>query len=311
MMFYYLLLPLSAFILLIYEMFKSTINTIFFTILSIIGIFAIILIIAKIKASKTYLPCNICNNINKLINMEYSQGIYICHDCLKEAGYSTPYYNEKINPEIVKTKFKIKELRIINDNNITSAQNIKNEKTYYPNNALKSETIYINNIKEGIQKEYYNTGQLKRETIYKNNKKEEISVEYFTDGALSSITPYKNNNIEGVVKDYYPNGILHSEIPYKNNKREGVAIYYNMSTNLPMLKTTYENDKKNGIESHYSYNHKGKLLYEILFEKNIAINGKCCNGKQWNNAELHNYTIGLQIPCSDCPYGCEKVNIQK
>ena len=68
--------------------------------------------------------------------------------------------------------------------------------------------------------------------------------------------------------------------------------------------------EKNGIESHYSSIHKGKLLYEILFENDIAISGKCCTGKQWNNAELHNYNIGLKIDCLDCPYGCEKINIK-
>lgn len=310
-MFYYFLFPLSVLTLFIYEMFKSTINIIFFTILSIIGIFLIILIIIKIIAYKTYSTCNMCNSMNTLINMEFIQGCYICHNCLKKADYSSPYNNEKINPEIVKTKLRIKELRTLNENNISSVQNIKNEKTYYPNNALKSETIYINNIKEGIQKEYYSTGQLKKETIYKNNKKEEIAIEYFTDGALSSVTPYKNNNIEGIVKVYYPNGTLYLEIPYKNNKKEGIAIQYDMLNNLPILKTTYENNKKNGIESRYSYNYKGKLLYEILFENNIAINGKCHNGKQWNNAELHNYTIGLQNICSDCSHNCEKLNFKK
>lgn len=238
-MFYYFLFPLSVLTLFIYEMFKSTINIIFFTILSIIGIFLIILIIIKIIAYKTYSTCNMCNSMNTLINMEFIQGCYICHNCLKKADYSSPYNNEKINPEIVKTKLRIKELRTLNENNISSVQNIKNEKTYYPNNALKSETIYINNIKEGI------------------------------------------------------------------------AIQYDMLNNLPILKTTYENNKKNGIESRYSYNYKGKLLYEILFENNIAINGKCHNGKQWNNAELHNYTIGLQNICSDCSHNCEKLNFKK
>ena len=65
-----------------------------------------------------------------------------------------------------------------------------------------------------------------------------------------------------------------------NNKKEGIEIYYNLSSNFPQLTTIYKDGKKNGIESHYSSIHKGKLLYEILFENDIAISGKCCTRKQ-------------------------------
>lgn len=128
---------------------------------------------------------------------------------------------------------------------------------------------------------------------------------------LNNLSAKQDNIKNGVEKTYYPNNALKSETIYINNKKEGIAIQYDMLNNLPILKTTYENNKKNGIESRYSYNYKGKLLYEILFENNIAINGKCYNGKQWNNAELHNYAIGIQTNCLDCSQNCEKLNFKK
>ena len=133
MIFYYFLVPISAFLALIYNMYESTIHTIFImiiiAILSIALILIIILKFSEIKASKTYLKCSICNKMNNLKYLENIQGVYICHNCLKEADYSFPYNQTQINPEIVKIKLKMKELKIISENNnVQLNQNIKNKK---------------------------------------------------------------------------------------------------------------------------------------------------------------------------------------
>ena len=71
---------------------------------------------------------------------------------------------------------------LLNLNNLSAKQdNIKNgvEKTHYPNNALKSETIYINNKKEGIAIQYDMLNNLPiLKTTYENNKKNGIESRY-------------------------------------------------------------------------------------------------------------------------------------
>ncbi len=76
------------------------------------------------------------------------------------------------------------------------------EKSYYPNDTLKSEINYDRNVRQGDAKFYYENGHLKEEITYVNGK------------------------AEGVVKEYNEGGLLKELYSLEDGKRQGPTSYY-------------------------------------------------------------------------------------
>lgn len=135
---------------------------------------------------------------------------------------------------------------------------------YYGNGQLKSETVYKNNVLNGIYKIYYENGQKKYEMPYIKGKVEGVVRSYYKNGQLESEILFKNNMINGLLIYYYENGHKKSETSYKNNLMDGLCIiYYDEDSNKVLSETQYLNGKKEGLEKAYYGN--GLLIYEIPY----------------------------------------------
>ena len=89
----------------------------------------------------------------------------------------------------------------------------------YPNGQVQTETTYVKDKREGLEKEFYETGILKRETPYKEDRREGLTKEYYEDGTLKSEIPYADGYIEGPVVRYHKNGKLASKAMFQKNKQ--------------------------------------------------------------------------------------------
>lgn len=145
------------------------------------------------------------------------------------------------------------------------------QKIYYDTGELKCEIPVKNNVKHGVVRCYYKSGALQVQFTMNNNKENGITRFYYENGKLESEVPFKNGNIDGTAKSYYENGAFKGETQYKNGKRDGKEIKYN----------------------------KDGSIFAIVINKNDSvISGKCGNGRQWNNAEIHNWNNNLSVKCS-------------
>ncbi len=91
-------------------------------------------------------------------------------------------------------------------------------KAYYPNDTLRSEINYSNNIREGAAKFYYPNGKIKQELNYSNGR------------------------VDGVVKNYYDNGNLKEMYSIEDGKRNGVLTMFDENGNY-LKDITYDNGK--------------------------------------------------------------------
>lgn len=91
-------------------------------------------------------------------------------------------------------------------------------KSYYPNDTLKSEINYSNNVKQGSAKFYYPNGKLQLELNY-------------TDG-----------KVDGVVKNYYDNGNVKEVYTIEDGKRNGAASLFDKDGKF-QKEVNYENGR--------------------------------------------------------------------
>lgn len=125
--------------------------------------------------------------------------------------------------------------------------------------------------------------------------KDNVEKVYYDNGKLERETPYVNGLKNGMTKYYYNDGALQVEILYKDDKKEGISKGYYPSGKLA-IKTLFKDDKKEDIET--IYNLDNSILLTIVYENNIAISGKCGNGRQLNSAEISNWNKNLKnIQC--------------
>ena len=145
-------------------------------------------------------------------------------------------------------------------------------KEYDPDDELREEGEYLNNLKQGKWKEYDNNGQLKFEGNYLNGDRNGLGKEY-ENGHLVFEGEYLSKKF-GKGKEYNNNGQVIYEGDYVNNQRlvkeipikEGKQYYY-IDGNLEFEGEYLYNSKKKGKEY---YNAESKLIFEgnIYIKKN-------------------------------------------
>lgn len=99
---------------------------------------------------------------------------------------------------------------------------------YYPGNKLKSEVVYKNNKKQGLEIQWYNNHNncVKQETHY-NNGVLDGPITYYTKGCRKDmIENFKNGVKEGIEITYHANGNIKAEGIYKKGNLDGVYKIY-------------------------------------------------------------------------------------
>lgn len=126
---------------------------------------------------------------------------------------------------------------------------------YYENGSIRSETQYLNNLRNGIDKEYFENGQIKFERFYQDGELHGSAKNWDEDGQIKSETIYyykpdkyrirfhryynKNGQLlwehsvidgrnEGLERAWYDNGQIKSQATYKDGEIDGLnLIWYN------------------------------------------------------------------------------------
>ena len=99
-------------------------------------------------------------------------------------------------------------------------------RTFYDGKKLKSETVYKNNKKQGLDICWYGSGCVKQE-IYYNNGQLDGPVTYYDKNCKKElIENYKSGVKEGIEITYYSNGRIKSEGNYKKGNLDGVYKIY-------------------------------------------------------------------------------------
>jgi len=142
-------------------------------------------------------------------------------------------------------------------------------RTFFANNALKSETFFNNGAKEGKSKEFYESGILKLEQEYSNNLLNGQGAEYEFNGRPIKVNIYKNNLKHGIERIYNVQGRPVKQLEYSNNilLPSYKTYHYNDDGDLSHI-ASYKDGKENG--SWLYYNKQGDIKQEIIYE----------NGKQ-------------------------------
>lgn len=137
-----------------------------------------------------------------------------------------------------------------------------------------------------VKKEYWSSKKLKSESTYLNGIKNGIEIIYSYSGEKDSVINWVNGLKQGVQKKYY-NGKIESEIPFVNGKEEGLALYYDGKGRL-RNDELWENGKIKCRDKEYYTN--GNLLKECpcVEGKNNGIYKRYYqNGQFWEETQMH------------------------
>ncbi|MDR0467880.1 MAG: hypothetical protein LBG67_03425 [Campylobacteraceae bacterium] len=143
-------------------------------------------------------------------------------------------------------------------------------RTFFGNNALKSETFFNNGAKEGKSKEFYESGILKLEQEYSNNLLNGQTVEYEFNGRPIKVNTYKNNMKHGIERIYNVQGRPVKQLEYSDNilLPQYKTYHYDDDNGDLSCIASYKGGKENGSWLYYDKN--GDLKQEVIYE----------NGKQ-------------------------------
>ncbi|MCE3260221.1 MAG: hypothetical protein K0S12_1862 [Bacteroidetes bacterium] len=99
---------------------------------------------------------------------------------------------------------------------------------FYPSGKLRSESVYKNNKKQGLEISWYNTSGCVKLERYFNNGQLDGPVTYYSRNCKKElIENYKNGVKEGLELAYYSNGRIKSEGYFKKGNLDGVYKVYN------------------------------------------------------------------------------------
>jgi antitoxin component YwqK of YwqJK toxin-antitoxin module len=146
-------------------------------------------------------------------------------------------------------------------------------KYYLENGIIQQELNYRKGLLNGSCKTYYSRGNIKTDIIYKDNLPWELIANYDSTGIkLDSSTVI---NGQGKFCEYNPNGELSMQIELVNGLFNGSLEIFDK--NIPRMKITYQNGKKNG--DFYAFHENGAIAHHATFFLNIKIGIE----KRYNN----------------------------
>lgn len=127
----------------------------------------------------------------------------------------------------------------------------------------ESDTINVvdkDSLKQGVWREFYAGGKLKSESVYKNNKKQGLEISWYNSSGCVKLERYFNNGqLDGPVTYYSRNCKKELIENYKNGVKEGLEIAY--YSNGRIKSEGYF--KKGNLDGVYKvYNKNGKFDFE-------------------------------------------------
>ena len=191
--------------------------------------------------------------------------------------------------------------------------------------VFEKDTINIvdkDTLKQGVWKEFWPNGDLKSEVIYKNNKKQGLEIKWFNEpDCVEQETYYKDGVIDGPVVYYSKRCKRDFMETFKNGVKEGPEITYYANGHIKS-EGTY---KKGNLNGYYKvFDRNGKFAFESRstdaetnLQPNIAdtlnnvVFSVLKRNKQWNNK-----LIVVDLTGSMYPYGQQvstwlKLNFQR
>ena len=161
-------------------------------------------------------------------------------------------------------------------------------KSYFENGFIRTEGIYLNDMKSGQWKSYIkhkdslnsstHPSKLGRIETYKNDKRDGIFKQYYYNGIIKTEGTYKNGKNYSVCKWYYRSGKISSKEEYdENGKIISSIMWYEDGTLSEEKQLILSNSKPLKIDiQKYVLNHFNKNLYKLY---NFG-NGKIIVGMQ-------------------------------
>lgn len=95
---------------------------------------------------------------------------------------------------------------------------VNSYKSYFYNEMIEDEIIYVDGEYNGVKKEYFLNGKLKEEVEYNYGIRHGEAIEYYENGQKKEEKRYLNNLLQGVAKFYNKDGKLKKRIKYFNDK---------------------------------------------------------------------------------------------
>jgi len=137
-------------------------------------------------------------------------------------------------------------------------------------NKTKTTAFYIDDLLEGTETHYYANGNRSMEINYKKGLKNGQVTSWYGNGVIKESGFYVNDLFDGKWENYDERGLLIGEGNF--DKGTGKQIIYDEMGRL-QKETNFVNNKKDGLETHFSST--GEIIKTILFKEDrmIKING--------------------------------------
>ncbi len=146
------------------------------------------------------------------------------------------------------------------------------QRAFYPNGELKSQTFYYEGKLHGPSRYYSIDKCLLAESWYHNGLQEGKMRLYYACGKSSSLQRYKNGLREGNQEYFYDNGNLKTIMGYKKGNLHGdVRLYW--SDMSPKRTISFKQGRKEGWDR--IWNQKGILIDEGEYSANQPIGTHC------------------------------------
>jgi hypothetical protein len=126
--------------------------------------------------------------------------------------------------------------------------------------VIDGDTVNIvdkDSLRQGVWRELYVSGKLKTETVYKNNKKQGLEITWYSGDCVKEERYYNNGILDGPVTFYDKSCKKESIENFKNGVKEGLEIVYHSNGRIKSegnfkkgnLDGTYKVYTKNGVFS--------------------------------------------------------------
>lgn len=165
----------------------------------------------------------------------------------------------------------------------------------------------VDSLKQGIWKEFWPNGDLKSEVLFKNNKKQGLEINwfdepdcveleaYYKDGVLDGPSIYytkkckkeffetfKNGLKDGLELEYYPSGRIKAEGKFKKGNLDGYYKIFDKNGNFSFESRSTENE--------------GNVMPNIADTTNSVVFNVLKRNKQWKNKLIVTDLTGSMYP---------------
>jgi antitoxin component YwqK of YwqJK toxin-antitoxin module len=134
---------------------------------------------------------------------------------------------------------------------LTACESVETRKEYYANGTLKSESEYINDVRNGRELQYDSTGAVIIEQFFKNDSLDGVKTTYYVDGRISEIVNYKSGQKQGDFFKFYSNGYIGSKGTNQDGKTLGMFFVYDPYDSGRITKEAYLVNWNNEVFQYY------------------------------------------------------------